>query len=288
MHDCGKDARTTAAMECEDSVLGLHGRAGSGAPEHGAFGGSCGKAREALKESGKELSKRRESERVQRLKLLGELAAGVAHEVNNPLMVIMGRSQLALMEQNGLSQNTKKDLEVIVEECKKAREIIKRMLRFARPGGGGYSEINVNKTLEEIVEIVRNQFKLDNVEIEMIFASDLPLVMADEKQMHEVLMNLLNNAKHAVGGAGVIEVSTVLAGDLVRIDVKDNGCGMDAYTLSRIFEPFYTTHRKGTGLGVPISSGIVKEHGGDLVYESNPGKGTTASILLPAAKRTNA
>jgi len=228
----------------------------------------------------KDVTERKEIEKTQRLAQLGELVADMAHEVNNPLMIISGNAQLCLMEEIQ-SEIVKNNLKVIFEECRRAKDIIHRLLKFSRPSKGEIKEIDVNKNIEAVVGIVEHQFKLANIEIKRNYPESSFFILADEQQMQEVFMNLLNNAKEAMPQGGVIEISTNLEREFMKIDFKDTGCGMSEEVKKRIFEPFFTTKEEGTGLGLSVCYGIIKSHNGELRFESELGKGTTATILLP-------
>jgi signal transduction histidine kinase len=132
-----------------------------------------------------------------------------------------------------------------------------------------------------VLSIVEHQFNLANIEIKRNYADNLPSILIDEHQMQEVFMNILNNANDAMPEGGAIEVTTFLKGYFLRIDFKDTGSGMSEEVMKRLFEPFFTTKEKGTGLGLSICYGIIKVHNGDLKFESESGKGATATILLP-------
>jgi len=229
---------------------------------------------------GRDVTSLKKAEESQRLAELGKLVTSMAHEVNNPLMVISGRAQLSLME-DIKNEELKKNLGTIFEQSQRAKDIIQRLLKFSRPSKGEVKEADINKSVEEVVSIIEHQFKSGNVTVKKNYAENLPAVLIDEKQIQEVLMNLFNNARDAISGEGVIEITTSSEEDSVRIDIKDSGSGMDEETLSRIFEPFFTTKEKGTGLGLPICYSIVRDHGGELKFDSAPGRGTTATILLP-------
>lgn len=231
----------------------------------------------------RDISERKKVESAQRLAQLGELVADMAHEVNNPLMIISGRAELSLLEkiQNKEVEN---NLRIIFDQCDRAKDIIERLLKFSRPSKGKVSEVAINSSLDCIVGLVEHQFSLKDIKIEKKYASALPSMEVDEKQIQEVLMNLLKNAADAMPEGGKITLSTRKKGDFVRIDVADTGKGMTEEGLGKIFNPFYTTKEKGTGLGIPVCYGIVKDHGGELKYSSRPGKGTTATVLLPIAK----
>jgi len=162
--------------------------------------------------------------------------------------------------------------------------IIQRLLRFSRPSKGDVKEIDINRSIETIVVMLENQFKLENIEIKRDYHKDLPLLVLDEQQMQEVFMNLINNAKEAISGSGTIAITTSLQGDFVRIDFKDNGSGISEEVRQKLFEPFFTTKEKGTGLGLAVCFGIVKAHHGELRLESELNKGTTAIVLLPRVR----
>ncbi|MFC1514382.1 nitrogen regulation protein NR(II) [Candidatus Omnitrophota bacterium] len=230
-----------------------------------------------------DITERKEIEKAQRLTQLGKLIANIAHEVNNPLMVISGRAQLSLMEKIN-NKVLQRNLAIIMDECQRAKSIIERVLEFSRPAKGECKETAINSVLERVLSIIEQQFKLGNVDFKRRFADGLPTVLTDEKQIQEVVLNLLNNARDAMPRGGLIDISTQRQGNFVQVDLKDNGSGMDGETLSRLFEPFFTTKEKGTGLGLPICLSIIKTHEGDLKFLSLPGVGTTATILLPIPK----
>ncbi|MFH1398167.1 MAG: ATP-binding protein [Candidatus Omnitrophota bacterium] len=216
----------------------------------------------------------------EKLASLGKLVSSMAHEVNNPLMIISGNAQLSLMEEIQ-SEAVKNNLKIIMEECLRAKNIIRRLLKFSRPSKGETKEVDINKSIEAVLGIMEHQFKLDDVEIKRNYQENLPLITIDEQQIQEVFMNLINNAKDAMSGVGAITITTFLEGDFLRLDFKDTGSGMPEEAKKRLFEPFFTTKEKGTGLGLAVCYGIIKAHNGELKFESELKKGTTASILLP-------
>ncbi|MFH1093538.1 MAG: PAS domain S-box protein, partial [Candidatus Omnitrophota bacterium] len=232
---------------------------------------------------GYDISQRKEIEKVQRLAQLGTLVSHMAHEVNNPLMVISGRAQLALME-DIQNQEVKDNLEVVINECKRAKDIIQRLLRFSRPSKGEIHEVDINKSLEEVVGLLEHQFGLENIAILTDIAPNLPSIKGDEKQLIEVFMNLLTNAHDAIEGEGSIRIEVKEKKGFVKITFKDTGMGMSKQVMDKIFDPFFTTKKKGTGLGLSICYSIIKAHNGDLKFESIEGRGTTAVILLPVLK----
>ncbi|MCK4994100.1 MAG: PAS domain S-box protein [Candidatus Omnitrophica bacterium] len=232
---------------------------------------------------GYDVSQRKEIEKVQRLAQLGTLVSHMAHEVNNPLMVISGRAQLSLMEEIQ-NQEVKDNLEVVLKECKRAKDIIQRLLRFSRPSKGELKEVDINKSLEEVVSLLAHQFKLENVNILSEITPNLSPIRGDEKQLQEVFMNLLTNAQDAIAGEGSVKIKAKEKDGFIKITFEDTGEGISKKVLEKIFDPFFTTKKEGTGLGLAICYGIIKAHNGSLEFKSIEGKGATAIILLPVLK----
>lgn len=220
---------------------------------------------------------------AEKLSSLGRLVSEMAHEVNNPLMIIYGNAQLCLM-QKIQDEEVKNNLKIILEETGRAKEIIQRLLKFSRPAKGDLKKIDIKNVIESVARIVAHQFSLSNVRIEKKYARDLPLLLADEKQIEEVCMNILNNARDAMSNGGIIEISVSQEGNYVRTDFRDTGCGMSETIKAKLFEPFFTTKEKGVGLGLSVCYGIVKAHKGKLDIQSQPQKGTTATIFLPTGE----
>ncbi|MFH1878282.1 MAG: PAS domain S-box protein [Candidatus Omnitrophota bacterium] len=228
----------------------------------------------------KDITGRKEIEKAQRLAQLGRMVADVAHQVNNPLMVISGRAQLSLMEPLE-SEEVKTNLDLIYKQCHIAKNIVSRILKFSRPSAEEFKKVNINENIEEIVAIVEKQFNLCDIEIKRQFAPGLPEIMLDEKQMQEVFMNLFTNASDAMPSGGILSITTKLEDKYVKIEIKDTGKGIEPQNLKGVFEPFFTTKKKGTGLGLPFSYSIVQMHKGKMELDSSPGKGTTIVISLP-------
>ncbi len=222
-----------------------------------------------------------------KLAALGKLVSDMAHEVNNPLMIISGSAQLCLMGQLP-DEEIKNNLMIIVNECRKSKDIIHRLLKFSRPSRGLLKAKDINESVEGIVRIIEHQFSLAGFRIKRNYGQNLGPILIDEEQLQEVFMNLLNNAKDAMVGGGEITINTSCIDNFIKIDFCDAGCGMDEEALKHIFEPFFTTKEKGNGLGLPVCYGIIKAHQGELKFESEIGKGTTASIFLPLKEKTNA
>ncbi|MCX5712834.1 MAG: ATP-binding protein, partial [Candidatus Omnitrophica bacterium] len=163
-------------------------------------------------------------------------------------------------------------------------DIIRRVLRFAKPSKGEVKEVNICQSVEAIVSIVEKQFKSAGIEIKRKYPKNPPLVSIDEQQLQEVAMNLLNNSKDAMPDGGTIAITVSLEKGHMRMDFKDSGSGMSEEVKDNILEPFFTTKAEGTGLGLSICYGIIKAHNGELKFESQLSKGTTATVLLPLGK----
>jgi len=232
----------------------------------------------------RDISERKALEKTQRLIQLGKLVADMAHEVNNPLMIISGNAQLSLMPDSKIEE-TRESLNVILAECDRAKNIIQRLLHFSRPGTGQFRETDINSSIDLVAELLSHQFAITNVRIEKDYDKNLPLVLADDKQLQEVIINLFNNARDAMPGGGAIRVRSFWDKGLVHVDVTDTGAGMSSDIQNKILEPFFTTKEKGTGLGLPVCFGIIKAHNGELLCDSSPGRGTTMSIVLPAVQK---
>ena len=243
----------------------------------------------------KDITERKKMERqilqADRLASLGELSAGVAHEINNPLGLILGYTQLLLQDEPEDTQ-VFQDLKIVEKYTKNCKKIVEDLLKFTRTSETRMQTIHVNALIEDIVEVVRHQFELAHVTIDVDLSSDIPACEGDEEKLKQVFMNLLMNAQQAIEETGHIQVRTARdrdAGEIV-ITVTDTGSGMPPEIQDKIFDPFFTTKPtgKGTGLGLSVSYGIVQEHGGRINVESRPGEGTTFVIALPVKERADA
>jgi len=241
---------------------------------------------EALKvrdEQLKEQAKRKVME-SERLAMVGQLAAGVAHEINNPLTGIVTYSQLLLEKVPG-EGSTRSSLQKIVTQADRCRKIVRGLLDFSRQSKPDERPCNVNTVLQDCVSLVANQALFHNIEIVRRLADDLPLVPMDPSQIQQVFLNLIINAAEATPGEGRLTLATRRSpdGKSVEVEFADTGCGIKPADLERIFEPFFTTkgERRGTGLGLAISYGIVKEHRGTISVTSEIGKGTAFVVSLP-------
>jgi len=230
----------------------------------------------------RDMTERKRIEESQRLSQLGRLAADVAHEVKNQLTVISGMAELSLMDPPADSELVG-NLQTIYEQSFHVNDVVKRLLMFSKPSTGDFKEVNINDSIGIVVEMIKKQFTRDSVEIVTEFSSSLPPIKADSKQMLEVFMNLLQNSSQAMRGGGPIKIKTSKIEYNVRIEVQDTGKGISEEDLNKIFDPFFTTKVNGTGLGLSACYGIIKAHNGEIVYTSQLGEGTTATIYLPVA-----
>ena len=225
---------------------------------------------------------------AEKLASLGTLAAGVAHEVNNPLGVILGFCDLLLRKADKDSQ-AYEDLKTIERQGLHCKQVVENLLSFARLGEGGSEYTEVNPCIEDIVKVVRHTLDMRGIELRLLLSEDLPLVKGDSRQLQQVFLNLINNSVAAMPSGGKIIIRTGLERPTrkVVIRIEDDGMGIKAEHLDRIFEPFFTTkpEGEGTGLGLFVSYGIVAKYGGTMDCTSNDStslkpRGTTFTIKL--------
>jgi signal transduction histidine kinase len=229
-----------------------------------------------------------ENRLVQAAKLaaVGEMASGIAHELNNPLTSVTGFAELALDAIPKDSQ-TRKDLEIVIREAVRARDVVRRLLDFARQSESTRTNTSLNEVIEDVVALMRHLLHTSGVELKLELEKDLPWILADSNQMKQVLLNLVHNALQAMPSGGELDLSTQSASragrDWIRVSVCDTGIGIPQLDLARIFEPFYTTRgdQGGTGLGLSVTYGIVTDHGGQIEVESEPGAGSKFTVWLP-------
>jgi two-component system, NtrC family, sensor kinase len=233
----------------------------------------------------------REMEHAHKLSSIGRLAAGVAHEINNPMAIINEKAGLMkdLIEYGSNFAEQEKFLSLtdsILQSVNRCRSITHRLLGFARRMEVQIEVLDLNEVIRETLTFLEKESLYRNIKMELQLADDLPRVASDRGQLQQVFLNLLNNSLAAVEDGGTVAVTTWEKDmDTEAVVIEDNGCGMSQETLSHIFEPFFTTKKgKGTGLGLPITYGIVKKLGGSIEVRSQEGKGTTFTVLLP--KRT--
>jgi two-component system NtrC family sensor kinase len=220
--------------------------------------------------------------RSEKLASLGKLAAGVAHEINNPLTGILTNSSL-LLEDLGKEDPRREDIEVIVKETIRCREIVKRLLDFAKQTKPQKKLTNVNSLIENIILLVRNQASFRNIVIEKHLDPEIPELLSDPDQIQQVFVNIILNAAEAMMKGGTLTIASSLSknGEFILTRFADTGPGIPEEHRERIFDPFYTTKEHGTGLGLSISYGIVEQHGGTISVESVAEKGSVFIVQLP-------
>ena len=224
-----------------------------------------------------------EAVRGEKLASVGLLAAGIAHELNNPLTGILTFSHLIRQKMPDGSPDAE-DLDLVIRETKRCAAIIRRLLDFAREKTPEKKFADLNQIIEDTARIVERPAHLRDIQISMELDPQLPRVWVDADLIKQVVMNILVNAQHAIEEKGAITVRTRrAAGDKVEISIIDTGCGIAEKDLQRIFDPFFTTKGvgKGTGLGLSVSHGIVQAHGGSIEVASTPGEGSTFRVYLP-------
>ncbi len=214
----------------------------------------------------------------EKLATIGKLAAGIAHEINNPLTSISLHTQIMLKKT--WDEKTNGRLNIINKEANRAARIVKELLEFARQSEPKLSSVNINNEIEKVLKILDPQLNGIRVTTDL---KPLPLILADGEQIQQVIMNMLTNSIQSITTAGEIIIETIAKPDKVEISITDNGCGIPHDNIGRIFDPFFTTKRpgEGTGLGLSICYGIIKKHNGSIDVKSEVGAGTTFTIKLP-------
>ena len=221
-----------------------------------------------------------------RLSIVGEMAAGIAHEVNNPLATVIGYSDLLL--KRDIPAEIRDDLEIIDRGAQRAADILDRLLKFASQQSMEHEYIDVNTIIEVAVEFRRHSLSNNKIDVTKRLNSKLPKIVADSNQLQEVFLNLIINAENSIieahsGGAGKLTITTETSEGSIYISFSDDGIGINKENLGKIFSPFFTTREpgKGIGLGLSICRGIINRHGGEISVESEPGRGVTFTIKLP-------
>ena len=225
----------------------------------------------------------RQLTQADKLASVGRLAAGVAHEINNPLTGVLSYASL-LRKRLKEDASACEDLDVIVRETVRCRGIIRELLDFARPAVPARKPMDLNDVVRRAVSVVMTQLTLNQVDLKLDLAADLPMAHADANQIQQVVVNLLLNAGDAIGAeGGSIRVATRPGpSSSIEFQLEDSGRGIPSEDLPRIFEPFFTTKgNQGTGLGLAVSWGLVEAHGGSLDVQSEPGHGTRFTLRLP-------
>lgn len=221
---------------------------------------------------------------AEKMTVVGQLVSGVAHELNNPLAGILGYSQLLLRKNPG--EYLGRGLKKIEREAERCKRIVQNLLIFARKRKLESTMADLNSIIESTLDLRTDHLQVDHVKVIRDLDPDLPMTLIDAGQIQQVLMNLINNAQHAMARSqrpAELTLRTRRVGDRIRIEVGDNGTGINPENMKKIFDPFFTTKEvgQGTGLGLSICYGIVNEHGGAITADSRPGMGTMFTIDLP-------
>jgi signal transduction histidine kinase len=232
--------------------------------------------------------------RADRLATLGELAAGAAHEIRNPLTSI--RSTIQYLERKIVDKKDKEMVYDLLAEVDRINDIISGMLSFSKPDKMDKEMVNLYETIEQVIKLVHNSAKKKNIQIDMFYNTEYKQILADQGQLKQVLMNVIMNSIQAINtDHGKIQLTINTSPhskkdfsktdpDYYLLEVIDNGIGIHEEKIESVFDPFYTSKPDGTGLGLSISYGIVHKHGGEIELESIVGKGTTVKIKLPVNK----
>jgi two-component system NtrC family sensor kinase len=258
-------------------------------PEIAALGHAFNTMARSISERDRALQQRAQEEimKSERLAMIGQLAAGVAHEINNPLGSILLFTRLVL---NKCPEDTvmRANLERIEREVKRCQNIVQGLLEFARQREPKAESVNLNDLLEKTIVLVENQAMFHDIKVVKQYQKDLPDAVVDPSQFQQVFVNMIINAGDAMKGRGTLTLSTRVPEDsgTIEIGFADTGCGMTQEAIDRVFEPFFTTKGvgHGTGLGLSISHGIIQIHGGSIKVTSRPGEGSSFVISLPRSK----
>ena len=259
----------------------------------------------ALEDVTERIQLERIARQSEKMAAVGTLAAGIAHEINNPIGIISSRVELMLMEarERGLSAEVMKDLQVLEKHAGRVARITQGLLSFSRQAPWKLTAVDVNQVLEEALLLVEKQLVKEGIVLKKDLAPDLPKIQGSPNHLEQVVVNLLTNAREAMPNGGTLKVSTALHRKTlsddrtskeqigrwpslveqpgVEIRIGDTGPGIPPEIISRIFDPFFTTKEQGSGLGLSITYGIVREHGGTISVDSQPGEGSTFIIQLP-------
>ena len=239
------------------------------------------------------VAQERQSRHVEKLAALGSLAAGIAHEINNPIGIILSRIELMLMDvgDQGASGQPVADLEVLHRQARRLGRIAQGLLSFGRQHQRERQPVDLTEVVEDTLLLTAKQLSRDGIHVVTALDAGLPRLWGDATALEQVLMNLLLNARDAMPGGGTLRIETGPALDqpgAIRLVVADTGVGMAPEVRARIAEPFFTTKPTGTGLGLSVSYTIVREHGGTVHAESDPGRGTTFTLTFPVQSEPSA
>jgi two-component system NtrC family sensor kinase len=231
-----------------------------------------------------------------KLAALGKMAAGLAHEINNPLAIIAesaGWLEDLLDEEEVKKLDTYPDFRNVVDKMEhhvdRARRVIHNMLHFARRMEPRLDRVDVNQVLVQTIELLQNHARINNIDITTDLDESLPIISSDQSQLQQVFLNIINNAVDAIGSDGTVKVQTNMEKEHIRIQIQDDGPGMPEHVRKKIFDPFFTTkeREKGTGLGLSVTYNIVQQMNGSIDVQSAENKGTTFTIYIPITNNQN-
>ncbi len=241
------------------------------------------------------LAMAQQAEHTNKLASIGRLAAGVGHEINNPLAIIdqkvgLIEDLLAMSKADFSYKDTVIDsLQAINKSVGRCKTITHRLLGFARRNEVSAEKVDVNEIIREVMQFLDSSMLYNRISLELDLDEQLPQTFSDRLQLQQIFLNIVNNAIDAVGKNGNIRIQSQKAGDEVKVAIEDNGPGIAEELLPKIFEPFYTTKEtgKGTGLGLSITYGLVKKLGGDIAVQSQLDHGATFTITIPLKSEQN-
>jgi signal transduction histidine kinase len=219
--------------------------------------------------------------RAERLSAIGQLSAGLAHEIRNPLASISGAAAILARGQH-LDPKSAKCLAIITSECERLNGLLTNFLNFARPRPPRLQNVQIEPVLENVLALARHGVRGKTVHFEKTIAIGLQSVECDPEQLEQVLLNLMINAIEASPDGGVVTLSAAAEDSSMAIGIADQGHGVAPAHIDRLFDPFFTTKEQGTGLGLPVAHQIVRQMGGSLLAKANSGQGMTFSVVLPA------
>jgi two-component system NtrC family sensor kinase len=297
IHEMAEAARKIARGDYEQKVtVSSEDEIGHLASSFNAMTSELSKAHQDLQEWAENLERKVEQRtaelramqahllQAEKMAAIGKLAAGVAHEINNPLTGILTNSSL-MLDEVPADDPRRDDLETIVNETLRCRRIVKGLLDFARQTEPQKKSLSLNKVVEDILALVRNQASFRDIRTETRLDPNLPAVMADGDQIRQVVLNIVLNAAEAMprGGDLRIETRVDLRRGVVELRVSDTGLGIPDEIKDKLFEPFFTTKKAGTGLGLAVAYGIIERHRGTITVRSTPGRGATFEVVLPVS-----
>ena len=248
-----------------------------------------------VRKAGHTIERQKEQLEVANLQLLeadklasvGELASGMAHEINNPVGIILARTDYILTTQDDLSAETKEDLKVVRNQAERVASTVRSLLTFARPSPLSIKRVDLVQVVDQAIALEAPRCHTAKIEIEHSSSGRIPAIHADPDRLQQVLVNLMNNAIDSMPGGGRLNISLANGGGgQVVINISDTGTGIEEGDQARIFDPFFTTKPagKGTGLGLAVSYGIIRDHGGEIRVNSSPGEARRAARQWQCAR----